>query len=47
MNIHKPNEGAVKRSRGSLKMEILIPIALLGLWVVLQIWVLPKLGVST
>jgi hypothetical protein len=47
MNIRKPNEGAVQRDRGTLKMELLIPIALLGLWVVLQIWVLPKLGVST
>jgi len=32
---------------GFTKMELLIPIALLGLWIVLQIWVLPKLGVQT
>jgi len=47
MNISNPNQGAVKRDRGTLKMELLIPIALLGLWIVLQIWVLPKLGIST
>jgi len=29
------------------KMEFLIPLALLALWVILQIWVLPRLGVKT
>ena len=28
-------------------MEYLVVLALLGLWLVLQIWVLPKLGVPT
>ncbi len=28
-------------------MESLILLGLLGLWLVLQIWVLPKLGVPT
>jgi hypothetical protein len=35
------------RNHGSLKMELLIAIAALAIWVVLQIWVLPKLGVGT
>lgn len=33
-------------SRRSI-MEILLPLALLGGWLILQIWVLPKLGVPT
>jgi hypothetical protein len=33
-------------TRGHI-MDVLIVLALLGLWLVLQIWVLPKLGVPT
>jgi hypothetical protein len=32
--------------RGSL-MDILVLLALLALWVVLQVWLLPRLGVRT
>ena len=32
--------------RGSI-MEILIPIAIVAAWIILQAWVLPRLGVST
>lgn len=28
-------------------MALLIPLALLVLWVVLQVWVLPRFGVKT
>ncbi len=28
-------------------MEVLVMLGLLGLWIVLQIWVLPRLGVPT
>lgn len=28
-------------------MEILIPVVLLGAWIVLQAWVLPRFGVKT
>jgi hypothetical protein len=28
-------------------MDIVIPIAILGLWIVLQIWVLPRFGIRT
>jgi hypothetical protein len=29
------------------KMEFLIPLALLAVWIILQVWVLPRLGVKT
>ena len=35
-----------ERKRGSV-MEILIPIAILVAWIVLQVWVLPRFGVKT
>lgn len=28
-------------------MELLIPIAIFGIWILLQAWLLPKMGVST
>lgn len=31
----------------SEKMEILIPIGFLAVWLILQIWVLPRVGVPT
>jgi hypothetical protein len=33
--------------QGGLVMEILIPIAVLAAWVILQAWVLPRFGVKT
>jgi hypothetical protein len=33
--------------RGIGSMDYLVVLALLGLWLGLQIWVLPKLGVPT
>jgi len=33
--------------RGRNTMEILIPIAVVGAWIVLQAWVLPRFGVKT
>jgi hypothetical protein len=35
-----------QRKRGPV-MEILIPIAVLVAWIVLQAWVLPRFGVKT
>ena len=35
-----------ERKRGRV-MEILIPIAILVAWIVLQVWVLPRFGVKT
>ncbi len=34
------------RTRGT-EMEILIPIAVLVAWIILQVWVLPRFGVKT
>jgi hypothetical protein len=31
----------------SRRMDYLIPLGILALWIVLQIWVLPKAGVRT
>jgi hypothetical protein len=38
--------GITERKRGVL-MEFLIPIAVLTAWIVLQIWILPRMGVKT
>jgi hypothetical protein len=35
-----------EKKKGST-MEILIPIAVLVVWIILQAWVLPRLGVKT
>jgi hypothetical protein len=40
------NNLITERKRGSA-MEILIPIAVLVVWVILQAWVLPRFGVKT
>jgi hypothetical protein len=40
------NSFAAERKRGPV-MEILIPIAVLVVWIILQIWVLPRFGVKT
>lgn len=32
---------------GGRTMEILIPLGILVVWVILQAWVLPRLGVKT
>lgn len=37
---------AMERKRGPA-MEILIPIAVLVAWIILQTWVLPRFGVKT
>jgi hypothetical protein len=33
--------------KGRKAMEFLIPLGLLGAWVILQAWVLPRFGVKT
>ena len=33
--------------QGSQTMQILIVLAILGAWLALQLWILPKFGVST
>ena len=32
---------------GGNKMELLIPIGILVVWIILQAWALPRLGVKT
>jgi hypothetical protein len=32
---------------GGKTMELLIPLAVLAVWIILQGWVLPRLGVKT
>jgi hypothetical protein len=32
---------------GGRKMEYLIPVGILLLWIILQAWVLPRMGVQT
>ena len=39
------NHAPVKR--GGKTMEILIPLGVLVVWIILQAWVLPRLGVKT
>lgn len=34
-------------NRGGNTMEILIPLGILVVWIILQIWVLPRFGVKT
>jgi hypothetical protein len=34
------------KERGG-RMEVLVPLGILVVWLVLQIWVLPRLGVPT
>jgi hypothetical protein len=34
-------------NRGGKKMEILIPLGILVVWLVLQLWLLPRFGVKT
>jgi hypothetical protein len=33
--------------KGAKAMEILIPLAVLVVWIILQAWVLPRFGVKT
>ena len=34
-------------SKGGKTMEFLIPLGILAAWILLQVWVLPRLGVKT
>jgi hypothetical protein len=40
------NGSTLERKRG-FTMELLIPLAVLLAWIILQAWVLPRLGVKT
>ncbi len=34
-------------NRGGNKMEFLVPLGVFVVWIILQAWVLPRLGVKT
>lgn len=41
------DDSLVQHRKGGKTMEILIPLGILVVWVILQAWVLPRLGVRT
>jgi len=41
------NGRAVVKKRGGGKMEMVIFLGFLAVWIVLQAWLLPRLGVKT
>ena len=41
------NTNVARASRRGKTMEILIPLGILVVWIILQAWVLPRLGVKT
>ena len=38
---------AEKTNKGGKAMELLIPLVVLLVWIILQAWVLPRLGIKT
>jgi len=38
---------SAKANTGGKKMEFLIPLGILVVWIILQAWVLPRFGVKT
>lgn len=47
MNAVQDNKVPCGHQKGSTKMEMLIILSVLVLWLVLQAWVLPRFGVPT
>lgn len=41
------NDKSITENKKGTAMEILIPIAVLVGWIILQAWVLPRFGVKT
>jgi len=41
------NAESVTESKEGKKMEFLIPLGVLVVWIILQVWVLPRFGVKT
>ena len=41
------NTNVAPASQGGKTMEFLIPLGVLVAWIILQAWVLPRLGVKT
>ena len=41
------NRPVARASKGGKAMEFLIPLGVLVVWIILQAWALPRLGVKT
>jgi hypothetical protein len=41
------NTNSATANTGGRAMEVLIPLGILVVWIILQAWVLPRLGVKT
>jgi hypothetical protein len=41
------NTGPEETEMGAKAMEFLIPLGVLVVWIILQAWILPRLGVPT
>jgi hypothetical protein len=41
------SDNLIPAKRGGRAMEVLIPLGVLVVWIILQAWVLPRLGVKT
>jgi len=41
------NTNAATANTGGKKMEFLVPLGILVVWIILQAWVLPRFGVKT
>ena len=41
------NSKSTAATTGDKTMEFLIPLGVLVVWIILQVWVLPRLGVKT
>lgn len=41
------NDAEITARRGGKTMELLIPLGILAVWLILQAWVLPRMGVKT
>ena len=41
------NRPVAPSNQGAKPMELLIPLGVLVVWIILQAWVLPRLGVKT
>jgi len=47
ISIYKQMSTRTMRFLGGRIMEFLVPLGIVALWFILQIWVLPRLGVRT
>jgi hypothetical protein len=41
------NHPVAARNQGAKPMEFLIPLSVLVVWIILQAWVLPRVGIKT